>query len=288
MDLCLDIGGTSITAACMENGAPVFPPKSFPARADLPRGALLDHFLQIFSETLREADTAPAGIRMAFPGPFDYINGIPHIMGLGKFESIFGIPLREALRARMTPAASPLADVPMHFLNDVTAFALGEAHRHGLQKARGLYLCIGTGCGSAFLVNGAAVGSECPGVPENGWVYPLPFRGQTLDDTLSKRGLMALSCEICGEPLEGYALSRRCRAGDENALLCYRLFGERVLEALSPVLAAFQPEALVLGGQVMKSASYFLAPLQAFAKKNDIRLFVCTDTAQSALIGLTI
>lgn len=288
---CLDIGGTTITACIMreENGActPVHTPLLFSANADQGQAEILQGFLNIFTALGAFCAETPQSIRMAFPGPFDYEKGISKMRGLDKFDALYGLPLPALLRAAFQKELPALSNVSFYFLNDVTAFALGEVRRLHLQNAkRGLFLCIGTGCGSAFLQNGKPVAGECPGVPENGWIYPLPFGGRTIDDCLSKRGLLRLSEKICGRALDGAALAAGCMLGDRDALRCFEAFGEQIAAALAPVLSDFRPEVLVLGGQVMKSAEYFLTPIQSYCTQNNIQLAVCTDTAQSALLGL--
>ncbi|MBP5274063.1 MAG: ROK family protein, partial [Abditibacteriota bacterium] len=152
-------------------------------------------------------------------------------------------------------------------------------------------LCVpvGTGCGSVFLVDGAPAENGFPGVPENGYIYPAPFLDGCIDDHISKRGLMGLSRQILGRPLEGRELAEAAFRGDPGARRVWNIFGERLRDALSGYLmpGGFAPSVLCLGGGVMKSAPLFIGPLERLCDSLGIRLTVETDTPQMILKGLT-
>ena len=84
---------------------------------------------------------------MAFPGPFDYEQGISLMRGLNKYDQIYGMRIPEELRKR----SRKLERVKILFRHDVEAFARG-VYRFGMKKQQEkvLCLCIGTGAGSAF------------------------------------------------------------------------------------------------------------------------------------------
>lgn len=280
--LCLDVGGTEIKAAPVDGAGDLLQPvRRFPARAKEPADVLLAHFTGIFETLRREAGTV-SGLRLAFPGPFDYERGICLLQGLDKYDALYGLDLRQAFSW-----GSGIAPEEIRFTNDASAFALGEmAAGQAKGAGRALFVCIGTGCGSAFGINGRLAPDGTPGVPENGYLYPVPFLDGCIDDHLSRRGLMALTKERLGEALDGKALALRVRDGDVQARQCFLAFGERIRDALLPFLAGFRPEALCLGGQITGSAPLFLEPLETACRARDIRLYVTADTSVSILRGL--
>lgn len=92
-----------------------------------------------------------------------------------------------------------LAGAKIQFINDAAAFALGEmAFGQATQAGRALFVAVGTGCGSAFGVNGFLAEEGTPGVPPNGYFYNAPFRDSCVDDYISRRGLEKLSGEMLG------------------------------------------------------------------------------------------
>lgn len=281
--ICLDVGGTEIKTACVdESGKLTQPLRHFPARAGENAENLLAHFAGIIRET-NPAPEKSAGIRLAFPGPFDYERGICLMQGLAKYDALYGLDLRRELGNRLGVEPERI-----RFANDASAFALGEM---GFGAARGseraLFVCIGTGCGSGFGLNGVLAPRGTPGVPDSGYIYDAPFLDARIDDYLSRRGLMGLTRERLGEALDGKTLAQRVLEGDSQARHCFREFGVRLRDALIPFLDGFRPEVVCLGGQIMKSGAFFLGPLEAECGRRGIRTAVTEDTSLRTMQGLT-
>ena len=148
--LCLDVGGTEIKAAPLDaNGKMLSKIQYFPAMACADKKTLLEHFAHIFT-SICPADKVPIEIDLAFPGPFDYENGICLLQGLEKYDALYGCNLRHAFAA-----LSGLPQKRIQFINDAAAFALGELTFGSSRQAhKTLFTVIGTGCGSAFGVDG--------------------------------------------------------------------------------------------------------------------------------------
>lgn len=281
--ICLDVGGTEIKTACVdESGNLKGPLRHFPARA----GEDAEHLLAHFTEIIRETNPAPkqsAGIRLAFPGPFDYERGICLMQGLAKYDALYALDLRRELGTRLGVEPEDI-----RFANDASTFALGEM---GFGSARGyeraMFVCIGTGCGSGFGLNGVLAPKGTPGVPDSGYIYDAPFLDARIDDYLSRRGLMALTRERLGEALDGKALAQWVLEGDSKARDCFREFGARLRDALIPFLDGFRPEIISLGGQIMKSGAFFLGSLEDECAGRGIRTAVTESTSLRTMQGLT-
>ena len=124
--VCMDVGGTEIKAAPVGAGGRLLAPvQHFPADAGRPADALLAHFAAI---ALAAADLARGrtvrGVHLAFPGPFDYENGVSRMRNLDKYDALYGVNLRESLQRRLVPLGLPGESI--RFINDVSAYALGE------------------------------------------------------------------------------------------------------------------------------------------------------------------
>ena len=146
---------------------------------------------------------------------------------------------------------------------------------------------VGTGCGSAFGMDGSLADEATPGVPPHGYFYDAPFLNSCVDDYISRRGLERLTAERLGTPLDGRALATRVAAGDEKAAKCFLEFGMRLRDALRPQLDAFNPDMICLGGQIMGSSPMFLPPLESLCREKNIRLTVTRDTSLRTMQGLT-
>ena len=133
--------------------------------------------------------------------------------GLEKYGALYNVNVREELEHRLRPVlGQAAADVRMQ--NDVASFALGELHFGRAQgAARGLFLCIGTGCGSAFTIGSCLAPAGTPGMPENGYVYPLPLRGKRILDRFLPEvcclgGQVTASSSLFLGPLQQVCLAR--------------------------------------------------------------------------------
>ena len=283
--IMLDVGGTEIKGGVFDaSGALLSGIRNFPAKAGEDPDTIFENFCEVIT-ALHESFPLEElkGIGMAFPGPFDYEQGISLMKGLNKYDRIYGMKIPEELKKR----SPELKGVRIRFRHDVEAFARG-VYRFGMEKQREkvLCLCIGTGAGSAFLENGEALREKTEEVPENGWIYNSAFRDSILDDYLSVRGLKRLSREIMGEEMDGKRLSELCREKNQEALRVYREFGEILYEGILPFLDSFKPQALILGGQITKSFPYFGEKLEMACKERSIMLIMEENTSLRAMQGL--
>ena len=280
--LLLDIGGTEIKGCVSDAEGEKTRIRKFPSQAQKSAEKILDNFSRICRELLKDVDGSVCGVGRAIPGPFDYQKGISRMQGLNKYDSIYGIPLEPEIKARVPE----LKEAQFLFLHDIEAFALGESWYgtcRGAEKI--LCVCIGTGAGSAFVEHRKTIKTGT-GVPENGWIYRMPFRESILDDYLSVRGLERISLAVMGKAQSGRELSNLAEAGNMEAREVWRRFGADVAEGLLPVLTAYRPDLLLLGGQISKSFRWFGAQLNAVCEKREIRIQIEPETSARAMDGL--
>lgn len=292
----LDVGGTCIKAGIFDGSGKLYKNSilSFDARAQAGAEEILENFVRIF-RTL--ADILPAsaetigGVAMAFPGPFEYASGVSRMKNIGKYDALYGIPIEQEIRKRLSASAdrSRMAEnCRFLFCNDVEAFAMGES-RFGRARIwrKVMYLCMGTGAGSAFSENCRIIKSgDRKDVPENGWIYPTPFRESIIDDYLSIRGLEKLTERYFGEKKSGKELYSLCGQGNRAALTAYREFGTWFREAIVPYLDSFEPDGFVLGGQLAKSFAYFGGEFSEACRQREIEICLSADTSRRIMDGL--
>lgn len=257
--IALDVGGTSVKSALIAPGGHVIgEPVITPIDSSCEAESILMTFAQIISTHLGQAQTSNViGVALGFPGPFDYGAGICLIEGVEKYQAIYSVNMRDALRARLD-----LGDLPILFRNDAEAAAVGEArYGAGRDYQRLIGVTLGTGCGSAFLVDGVPVTSG-PGVPPNGWLYPVLFRGLRADDAFSRRGLEARlrAASVAGIDVKQAAAD--ARAGDVTARQVFEAFGADLGAFLNSFAAAFAAEAVLVLGQIAGAIDLFGPPLR--------------------------
>lgn len=258
--LGVDIGGTHLSSAAVDlhNKCLCSQVETTPLDNGAEAQAILDIWhANIQASVKRVPDMEQlCGIGMAFPGPFDYERGISLMAGVNKYERIFGLDVRRTLSAML---ALP---IELRFVNDASAFALGEClGGAGKNADRVVALTLGTGVGSGFVVQNTLV-TEGEGVPDNGWVYCLPFEEGIVDQAFSTRWFCKRWKELTGETVSGAkAVVDQCHAGNPTALQLFEEYGSRLASFAGPMLAQFGADTLVLGGNISQAIDLFLPAL---------------------------
>jgi glucokinase len=116
---------------------------------------------------------------------------------------------------------------------------------------------LGTGCGSAFLIDGAAV-TTGQGIPPHGWLYPVSFHGQQADDLFSIRGLTN-RLQTVGVPVSDIksAASAARHDSDATARVVFAGFGADLGTFLLPFARDFQADALLILGGIGRAFDLF-------------------------------
>ena len=184
--LALDVGGSSVKSVVVEAGPRILSRVSVHAiQSKSSAVEILTTLAGIIEGHLQKCGEA-RGVAVAFPGPFDYEHGICLIQNVDKYDALYGIDISANLRQILG-----MPGLEIRYRNDAEAAILGEA-RYGAGEpySRLLGLTLGTGLGSAFLVNRELI-TEGADVPDRGWLYTYPYRTQRADDVFSTRGLLA-------------------------------------------------------------------------------------------------
>jgi predicted NBD/HSP70 family sugar kinase len=257
--IALDVGGTSVKSALVAPGGRVIGKPSITSIDSSGEAeSILGTFAQIIRTHLSQAQTSNViGVALGFPGPFDYAAGICLIEGVEKYGALYGVNMRDTLRARLD-----LVDLPILFRNDAEAAVVGEArYGTGRDYRRLIGVTLGTGCGSAFLVDGLPVTSGL-GVPPNGWLYPVLFHGVRADDIFSRRGLEARlrAAGVTEHNVKDAAVASR--AGDGRARQVFEAFGADLGSFLNSHAAAFAAEAVLVLGRIAGAMDLFGPPMR--------------------------
>ncbi|MDR1371058.1 MAG: ROK family protein [Dysgonamonadaceae bacterium] len=225
------------------------------------------------------------GIGIAMPGPFDYEKGISFIEGVQKYDSLFGLNIREALRF-----VSNEKKTDSVFINDASAFALGEYHAGAAKGSRkALIVTLGTGFGSTFLINGEIQQTSSDIIPENGYLYNIPFGKSIADDYFSTRWFVYRWKEKTGLDISGVKnIVQHASEGDKNALDLFKEFSDNLAEFIFPWLQKFNPDVVVIGGNIAKASGFFLEDFKNTLDKKgtlNTQVKICELWDKAPLIG---
>lgn len=282
----IDVGGSHVSSAVIDvvTGEMVGDVCTTPLDSKGCASEILDAFEEnVKAAVMASGAGAVRNVGFAFPGPFDYVRGVSTVHGVDKYEHIYGLDIR----ASLAPRLAGLGVEDFRFVNDASAFALGECIGGAARNAdRVLALTLGTGVGSGFVAGRKLVESGDE-VPANGWVYSLPFEGTIVDDSFSTRWICRRYKELTGEEVRG-AKDVADRYADSGA--ARRLFDEyggRLAQFAVPVMERFRADALVLGGNISRAYPLFGGPMKAVmdAMGCDVKVLVSSLMDKAALTG---
>jgi glucokinase len=243
----LDIGGTHVAGALIAEGV-IVRKHVRPLDAAGSSAAVVAELRACALELGAETGSSWS---VALPGPFDYAHGRGTFDGVGKFAGLAGVELR-------APLAAALATEPgrIRFVNDADAYALGEWAAAG-RAGRLCCVTLGTGVGSGF-VEGGRVLDDDPRIPPAGEAHRLTWRGEPLEDRVSRRAIIRAYGDPASDVRE---IAERARAGDGAA---QRVLAEAMAvlgEVLAPWVRSFAPDRLVVGGAIARSWDLIGPPL---------------------------
>lgn len=247
--ISLDIGGTNMDGAVVTQDARIVGEvqhmHSVSGQEYEPAMAALLRFIESI-RSQSDVDISACGIGM--PGPFDYAQGVSLMEH--KFRSLHGKNIKQPLEASL--------GIPVYFLNDAVAFALGAYWKQaqgGVSRLLGV--TIGTGLGSGFIEDSRIIAAENV-VPQGGEIWNLPYGEGILEDYISGRGIENLYEQHTGNRASPKDIEHRARQGDREALAAYQEMGSTLGVGLAVACNQFIPEQIVVGGKIGRAADLFL------------------------------
>jgi glucokinase len=248
----LEVGGTHAAASWVDDGSWTVEPAPG-GRRDLPPDGSADDLLDAFAgcvSALGPLEHAPLAVAM--PGPFDYDTGVGRFTGVGKFDALNGVDIGAGVRERVPEPPERIV-----FVNDASAFGLGEwLVGGGAGRQRIVAITLGTGVGSAFVDSGTLV-SSWPLVPPEGHVYRLQIRGRPLEETVSRRAMLAryrASPTGARTPhIDVRRIAELAARGDADARDAFVEPLRELGAALAPWLERFAAQVVVIGGAMSES-----------------------------------
>ena len=198
-----------------------------------------------------ELDVEPgAAWGIAMPDPFDYDHGIALFRDVGKFDALYGVDIDGALRDALPQQPSTCV-----FRNDADLFVLGEWTSGAAEGAhRCVGVTLGTGLGTGWLVDGHIVVDE-PGVPELGRARTILLDEESLEESVSTRGIKRAYVRHGGHDADVAEIARRAYDGEGAARSAFATAGAALGRGLARPLREFRPDVVVLGGSIAKSWS---------------------------------
>lgn len=292
----VDIGGTKIAVGVISDDGRVLAQLESPTDAHRGFRDALARIVKMLRETAEFARATISGIGIGCTGPVYPLTGT-----IGEVDFLPG-----------WQSANPVSDLAREFQvsvameNDADAAALGEAGwGSGRGKSNLIYVTIGTGIGGGIIVGGKLYRGVNHSHPEIGHhvidpsgpecfcgstgCWEVLARGPAMVEWFQKQTppIPSLSGEltakrICDMARQGVDVARQAVERETSYLGL----------GVANLVTLFSPDAVVLGGSVMKSADLFLEGVRLTVRKNcGLVPFASTELAlaslgvDSALIG---
>ncbi|WP_286233905.1 ROK family protein [Thalassotalea sediminis] len=266
----LDIGGTKVNFGRFRNGI-------IETNSELPfcaQGSLAEilQFLIDGIENMRMNDTS--AITIGVPCIVDVENGVV-------FDAV-NIPAWQ--HYDLKTALTDHFNLPVYINNDVNCFVAGEATygKIASQSQNIVGICLGTGFGSGFILNGQLyTGNNCCA----GELGGIPYLSGTIDDYCSGSFFSKI------HQVNGAELAEKARAGDLDAQHLFNEFGQHLAKAISYLMFTVDPKLIVVGGSVVKSFELYIdavwQALSLFPYKNvrDNLNIMRSELDNAALLG---
>lgn len=251
--LGIDIGGSHLTAALVDEATRKFVPDSYLRVRVNSKGTaeeILGIWTKAIEDTFQAYPVANKRIGIAMPGPFDYANGISLIKGLDKYEALYKRNVKQILSQRLS-----ISPASILMMNDAACFLRGEVYygaARGYQDVIGITL--GTGTGSAMHHNG---------VTHDANLGPAPFMDSIADEYFSTRWFVKRYRELTGTTVKDVKALTDLYQTDANVKTIFAEFVKNLVVFLEGFVKAEKPQVIVMGGNIAQCSDLFLSDLTA-------------------------
>jgi glucokinase len=258
----VDIGGTKIAVGIVDDNGRLLKRLETPTDANLGYAKALDRIADLLRQVAHSTGAEITGIGIGSTGPVDPFTG--QVGDVNFLPGWQGSPIVADL--------GRLFQVKVAMENDADAAALGEAGwGAGKNKTRLIYVTVGTGIGGGIIVDGKLYRGVEHSHPESGH-HVIDVSGPACLcgfhgcwESLASGPAMAewMKAESPSDYPHRADLSakRICELAESGDALASRAVEREAYYlglGLANLVVLFTPDAIVLGGSVMKSAHLFL------------------------------
>ena len=234
MRLSIDLGGTNIRVAQVENGCCLCK-KSVPCKATEAAEVVVAQL----SELIREMITPEVdGIGIGVPSIVDANRGI--VYNVANIPSWKEVHLKEILEKEFNVAVA--------VNNDCNCFALGvNLYGEGRSYADLVGITLGTGVGAGILVDRHLYSGNYAGAGEIG---SLPYLDSDFEHYCSSFFFKRYGTS-------GAEMAEKAAQGDAQALEMWHQFGHHLGQLMKAILFTYAPQAIVIGGGIAPAFPLF-------------------------------
>lgn len=244
----VDIGGSHISAALVDlENKEIISGSRLRLKVDChaPAEEIIKTWTDVISTVKNSYEGKIKSVCIAMPGPFNYEEGICLIKDLDKYESLYGLNIKELLASNLGIESK---DVLLR--NDAEAFLHGEVFCGAARDyTKAIGVTLGTGLGSAVSVRGITADANRA---------VIPFKDGIAEDYISTRWFQKRYSELTGKTIKD--VKSLLSLIDSKAVVdeLFTEFGNNLGVFLNDFITDCRPEVVILGGNIAKALDGFL------------------------------
>lgn len=255
----IDIGGSHITMAQVHSEKrEIIPSTYLREHVDSfePQEVIFSAWFSAIEKTVHDLVKKDLLIGIAMPGPFDYEKGIS-LMQQGKFIDIYQVNIKEELAKRLSVSKDQI-----HFVNDAAAFLEGEVFGGCVKGYTRIFgVTLGTGLGTTFYDGTVATDED---------LWDSPLKDSICEDYLATRWFVNRYAELTGEQISG--TKDLLEKPKEIQSGMFDEYADSFADFIMKYVRFYDPEVLVIGGNIAKAYPYFEERFNQNLVKNNINL----------------
>jgi len=276
----LDVGGTFIKYQLINDKMESVSSVSMqPVRSLGNREEILDAFRQVVQNIMNVSNDSGetlSGICISICGPMDYANGI-FLMTEDKYAAVYGINLKDEIRNMIS------ADIPVSTVHDVQAFLRGSSVCDpSLRTGKIMAITLGTGIGSAFMKDNEIQSPADGIIPDKALGRHKFDSDQKVENII---GGEALRLSYQNGKYSVKEIAQRACAGDGDALAVFKRLGSVLGKAAFHFTSRFEPDKIILGGQIAQSSELFLPYLSEYIH---VPVLISENIGTSSMLGAVV
>jgi glucokinase len=283
---CFDIGGTYIKYGLIDSTGHLLQKN----KIETPKGNVQKYLLEILCEKINELkkNFPISGIGISSCGLIDSEKG--EILFSNNLKSYTGMKLAELL--------SNITTLPVRVENDVKSACLGEMWKGAIRgRENVVFLTLGTGIGSAIVINGNLVNGSTKLAGELGhtvivhngrscscgrkgcyerYASTSAFVQDYIEETKSKE----VKKNISGEEIIQLAMK-----DDPAAFSVYSRFVHFISIGLANITHLLNPEAIIIGGGITEKADRLIIDINKDLKKEVMEYYEHDSLVLPSMLG---
>ncbi|MFH1727551.1 MAG: ROK family protein [Pseudomonadota bacterium] len=266
--IAMDMGGTNIRAAILNNKKIFLAKASVPSEARLGNEKIMENIIGLKNALLKKVnlyDKDLLSLNLGIPGSILFESGVvvesPHVPSWKNY------PFKKILEKR--------TNIKVKIDNDANCITLGEfKHSRNSQSKNLCCLTLGTGVGGGIIINGKLYRGSCGTAGELGHITINP-KGPScncgnngcLESYCSSFGLINIIKEVNKALIkkvvckDGYADSKILYAlanqNNKDAIEIFKLFGTYLGIGLADIVDALNPDKIIIAGGISNSWKFF-------------------------------